>query len=185
VALSARLLGADEQVVMHLRTHGKVLVLPALGLIGAGALTGVGTALIPSDYRPLGQLAVALVGLAVAVWWAVIPFLRWWTSTYTVTTRRLITREGILNKSGKDLPLVRITGVSYSRSLTDRALGCGTLVVRTPVEQGALVLPDVPDVEQVHVTMLELLFGATVPPGATVAPPPYAPPQPSPGWPRR
>ena len=159
VGLSARLLGADEYVVMHMRSHAKALFWPALGLIAAGGLTGIGTALIPSSFRPFGQFAVALLGLALAIWWAVIPYLRWATSTYTITNRRLITRQGILNKSGKDFPLVRINDVSYEQSVTDRMLRCGTLYIQSAAEGGPILLPDVPEVEQVHVTMSELLFG--------------------------
>ena len=163
VGRSARLLGADEQVVMHMRTHGKVLVLPAAGLVLAGGLTGAGAALIPHAYRPYGQAAVAVVGLTLALWWAVIPYLRWWTSTYTVTNHRLITRQGILHKTGRDLPLARVSAVSYDRSLGDRMLGCGTLNISTAADGGRIVLPDVPDVAEVHVTMSELLSGQPVP----------------------
>ena len=147
---------------MHMHTHAKVLLGPAVGLIATGALLGAGTALIPQEYRPWGQVLVALVVGVLASWWALVPFLRWWTSTYTVTNRRLITRHGILNKAGKDLPLVRVSDVSYQRSLGDRMLGCGTLNIRTAADGGWIVLPDVPDVEDVHVTMTELLFGDRV-----------------------
>jgi uncharacterized membrane protein YdbT with pleckstrin-like domain len=158
MALSSKLLGADEQVILHLRTHGKVLVLPALALVLVAAAAGAGAALIPRDYRPIGQLALAGVGMVLTIWWSVIPYLRWRTSTYTITNRRLITRRGILNKTGKDLPLLRINDVSYERSLLDRMLGCGSLFIQTAAEGGTIVLDDVPDVERVHVTMTELLF---------------------------
>ena len=46
---------------MHMRTHGKALFWPAVGLIFSGALLGAGAALIPHDYRPVGQFAVAIV----------------------------------------------------------------------------------------------------------------------------
>lgn len=153
-------LGADEYVVTHMRTHAKALVLPALGLILAGALTGVGAALIPTRYRPEAQLVVAAFGLGLAVWWAVLPFLRWTTTTYTITNHRVISRSGILSKIGKDLPLMRINDVSYDRSLLDRMLGCGTLNIQTAADGGPVVLTDVPDVEHVHVEMSELLFGS-------------------------
>ena len=55
------------------------------------------------------------------------------------------------------LPLRRINNVNYERSLTDRMLGCGTLILETAAGQ-PLLLPDVPDVERVHVTITELLF---------------------------
>jgi uncharacterized membrane protein YdbT with pleckstrin-like domain len=102
-----------------------------------------------------------LVGLGLVVWLVVLPFLRWWTTTYTVTNRRLITRRGILNKIGKDMPLMRINDVLYERSLIDRMLGCGTLFIQTAAEGGTIKLDDVPHVEQLHLELTELLFGTT------------------------
>jgi membrane protein YdbS with pleckstrin-like domain len=159
VGLPRKLIGAEEEVVVHRRAHAKVLVLPALGLVAVGLGVGVGAALIPRDSRPWGQLAIAALGLGLAVWWAVLPFLRWITTTYTITTRRLITRRGVLNKVGKDLPLIRINDVSYERSLADRMLGCGTLYIQTAADAGPIVLTDIPDVEHTHLILSELIFG--------------------------
>ncbi len=154
---SAKLLGADERVVLRLRTHAKALILPASALILVGALLGAGAALIPSAYRPGGEYAVAVAAAALAGWWSATPFLRWWTRTYTVTNHRLIASQGILNKVGTVLPLTRINDVSYQRSLLDRMLGCGTLIISTAGE-GAVVLDDVPDLEHVHLVLTGLLF---------------------------
>lgn len=154
---STRLLGADEHVVLTLRTHGKALIGPAFGLVVTGALLGVGTALIPSAYRPGGQYGVVVLVFLLAIWWALVPFLRWRSRTYTITNHRLISREGILSRTGTDLPLPRINDVSYRRSLLDRVLGCGTLTISTAGE-GLVVLDDVPDVERVHLALTELLF---------------------------
>lgn len=159
MGLSTRLLGADEYVVLHLRTHGKALFWPAVGLIVVGGLIGIGTALIPPAFRPGGQIVVALLGLSLALWWAVIPYLRWSTNTYTLTNRRLITRWGILNKAGKDFPLARVNDVAYEQSVSDRMFRCGTLYVQSAAEGGPIVLADVPDVAEVHVTMSELVHG--------------------------
>lgn len=156
----ARLLGADEYVVAHLRTHGKALILPACGLILAGGLTGAGAALVPSGYRPGAQYVVAGFGGLLAIWWALMPFLRWRTTTYTITNHRLISRRGVLSRAGKELPLVHVVHVSYDRSLSDRMLGCGTLYIRTVGDGVPVVLPDVPDVEEVHREMTSLLFGS-------------------------
>ena len=159
MGFSQKLLGADEQVVVHMHTHAKALILPAIVLIIVGAAVGVAWALIPAKFSPYGQAAAAGIGLLLMILWSLIPFLRWRTTTYTITNRRLITRSGILNKIGKDLPLMRINDVSYQRSLMDRMLGCGTLNIQTASEGGTIVLTDVPDVERVHVAMTELLFG--------------------------
>jgi uncharacterized membrane protein YdbT with pleckstrin-like domain len=161
VAFSPKLLGSDEHVAIHTRTHPKRLILPAVALVVLCVALGVGVALIPDAARPIGQLAVALSALLLAIWLVVLPFLRWWTTTYTVTNRRLITRWGILNKTGKDIPLMRINDVLYERSLVDRMLGCGTLFIQTAAEGGTIKLDDVPHVEQLHLELTELLFGAT------------------------
>ena len=67
--------------------------------------------MIPDSARPAGQLAIVLLGLVLVVWWVLLPFLRWRTTTYTVTNHRLVTRSGIINKVGHDLPLGRINEV--------------------------------------------------------------------------
>ena len=159
MGLPAKLLGADEHVVIHTRTHAKALILPALALILIGGAVGVGAALMPAEARPVGTLAALAVGLVLVVWFVVVPYLRWWTTTYTITNRRLITRSGILNKTGTDLPLNRVHEVSSERSLLDRMLGCGTLNISTAAEDGVVVLADVPDAEHVHTAISELLFG--------------------------
>jgi len=161
VGLPPKLLGADEYEVIHTRTHAKALVGPALVLIMLGAAVGAGVALVPTEFRPIGQVAVAVLGTLPLIWWVVLPFLRWRTTTYTVTNRRLITRRGVLNKVSLDVPLDRIHEVSQERSLSDRMFGCGTLQIQTAAEDGLVVLADVPEVEHVHAEMTGLLFGGT------------------------
>jgi uncharacterized membrane protein YdbT with pleckstrin-like domain len=158
MGMRAKRLGADEHVVLRMRTHAKAMILPAAALVLDGALLGAGTALVPSDYRPYGQYAVVALVLALALWTSVLPFLRWRNRTYTLTNHRLITSHGLLTRTGTNLPLMRIDHVSYERSLSDRMLGCGTLYVQTAAE-GRMVLDDVPDVQHVHLAMAQLLFG--------------------------
>ena len=158
VGLPSRMLGADEYEVLHTRTHAKALVGPALALIGIGALVGAGTAVVPTDYRPFGQVVVLMLGGALAGWACVRPFLRWRSTTYSLTNRRLVMRTGVLNKVSVDLPLWRINDVSTQRSLGDRMLGCGTLVAQTAGE-GSVALRDVPEVQHVQRAVTEQLFG--------------------------
>lgn len=158
------MLGADEYVVIHTRTHAKALLVPVLILLVIGATVGTGLALLPGRYSPVGPLLLAGLGAVLVLWLVLVPWLRWWTTTYTITNRRLITRRGILNKAGTDLPLNRVHEVESERSLLDRILGCGTLNVATAAEDGTVVLRDVPDAEHVHTEISQLLFGTD--PGA-------------------
>lgn len=158
MGLPRKFLGADEDVILHMRTHGKDLVLPVLGLVFLAALTWVSMAFMPPTWTPAGTWVVGVVVGVLFVLMVLVPFLRWRTTTYTLTDRRVITRKGIINKSGHDIPLSRINNVTYDRSLLDRILGCGTLQLTTAAE-APVTLHDVPDVERVHVVMTELLFG--------------------------
>lgn len=158
MGLPRKLLGKDETVVLHLRTHPKALILPGVMLVALLAAIAIGWLLMPPSTQPWVGWAVTAVSAVLFVMFVLAPYLRWRTSTYTLTNRRVITRHGIVNKSGHDLPLSRINNVTYDRSLTDRLLGCGTLRFTTAAE-APVTLPDVPDVERVHVVMTELLFG--------------------------
>jgi uncharacterized membrane protein YdbT with pleckstrin-like domain len=147
-----RLLGDDEHVVMALRPHWKELVWPTVVLLVVSPLTTyVATILPDGSVQPWARLAVVVVGVLVVLRWTVWPFVKWLTTAYVVTDRRLITRVGVIARHGRDMPLSRINDVSFSHgSVLERMLGCGTLVVESAGERGQLVLADVPHVEEVQ-----------------------------------
>jgi uncharacterized membrane protein YdbT with pleckstrin-like domain len=147
-----RLLGEDENVVMALRPHWKELIAPALVLVIVCPLaTYVATVVPDGSAQKWLRLAVVAVALLVLARWSVWPFLRWITTSYIVTDRRLITRSGIIARHGRDMPLSRINDVSFEHSgVIERMLRCGTLVVESAGERGQLVLRDVPRVEEVQ-----------------------------------
>jgi len=157
VAISQKLLTDGESVVVDTRTHPKALIVPGLVLVVTLALA------IFLD-RKIGNgfvsLLVWIIALVVIVWWVLRPFLDWLTSTYTITTRRLITREGILSRKGHDIPLMRISDVAYDMGIVDRMLGCGTLVISDASTHGSVRLHDIPRVEQVQRQITELLGGS-------------------------
>ena len=156
MGISQKLLSDGEHVVLSVRTHPKALIGPValLILVVAAVITA---AMFAPDNTMVVLVALVAAATVVAVW-VVIPFLRWMTSTYTVTNRRLITRHGILTRTGRDIPLFRINDVAYEKGLIDRLLGCGTLVISDATEKAGVVLPDVPNVERVHLQISDLLF---------------------------
>ncbi len=156
MAVSRKNLAEGEYVIVHMRTHGKALIRPVVGMVLLGAALGAGIALLPASTQPWGLWAAVGVFVLLVLWLVLSPLLRWLTTTYTVTDRRIIMRRGILNTSGHDLLLRRITEVKHHRSLTDRMLGCGTLVFETAAGQPR-ALHDLPRVELVHVTINNLL----------------------------
>jgi uncharacterized membrane protein YdbT with pleckstrin-like domain len=85
------------------------------------------------------------------------PLLRWQTTVYELTNRRLRLRAGVISRRGRDFPLARISDVSFAQGLLDRLLGCGRLIVEAPGEHGQLILNEIPHVQQVQATMFQLV----------------------------
>ena len=148
----------DEQRVLLVHPHWKVLVRPVLLAVLVVAAALVLEAVIPSgSAAAAGRLVVAAVALLVLMVWLMIPVLRWRLTTYELTTRRLQIRGGIVTRHGRDIPLVRITDVSFEQGPLDRLLGCGRLVVESAGEHGQIVLTEIPRVEQVQATLFQLV----------------------------
>jgi membrane protein YdbS with pleckstrin-like domain len=158
VAISPKLLTDGESVVVDTRTHRKALVIPAIVLVIALV---VAIWLVREVGNHIVSPIVWVVALLVVLWWTARPLVRWWTATYTITTKRLITREGIVTRKGHDIPLMRISDVAYDQGILDRMLGCGTLVISDASTHGSVRLHDIPDVEDVQRKLTELLGGGT------------------------
>jgi uncharacterized membrane protein YdbT with pleckstrin-like domain len=146
-----KLLADDEEVVRHLHPHWLTILRPVVVLLVVVGAASFGMAAIP-DGRQQGifrmlVLAVALVLLLVFV---LVPLLRWRSTHYVITTHRLLFREGILSRSGRDIGLSRITDVSYRQSLWDRVINSGTLTIESAGDSGATVLRQIPDSEGVQ-----------------------------------
>jgi uncharacterized membrane protein YdbT with pleckstrin-like domain len=150
--------GEDEQTILLVHPHWKVLVRPMLLTLVVVAAALVAIVAIPSSKdAALERLAVAVVALLALMLWLMAPVLRWRTTTYELTSRRLRLRTGILTRHGRDIPVARINDVSFDKGLLDRLLGCGRLVVESAGEHGQIVLTEIPHVEAVHSSLFQLV----------------------------
>ncbi len=146
-----KLLAEDEEVVRHLHPHWVTVFWPVVRVLLIVGATSFGAAMVPDGrqqglYR-LVLLAVAVLLLLVTV---VVPLARWRATHYVVTTHRLLFREGILARRGRDLGLGRITDVSYTQTLWERVISSGTLTIQTAGDGGATVLHRIPDSDGVQ-----------------------------------
>jgi uncharacterized membrane protein YdbT with pleckstrin-like domain len=168
-------LAPGEQLVLRLHPHGKTLVAPALVLLLIVAAAIAIILFLPSSSSALWpvRFAVGAAALAAGVAWFGVPFLRWRTTTYELTNRRLRLRFGIFARTGRDFPLNRISDVSFRQGVIDRVFGCGTLVVESPGEQGRLELAEIPEVRRVQGLLFELVGDETSRVGIIPAAPVY------------
>jgi len=151
-------LAVDEQPVAILHPHWKTLVRPITLTFLVVAVLLIAEVLIPAGKAAgVGRLAVAAVAIVLLMWWLTYPLLRWRTTVYELTTRRLRLRDGIVARNGRDIPLSRITDISFRKGPLDRLLGSGTLVVESAGEHGQLRLTEIPHVERVQALLFQLV----------------------------
>jgi len=149
-------LSDDEQLVLLLHPHWKTLIRPIVIAVLVVVVVLVAEALIPGVSLP-ARGAVGVIAVLVLMVLLIVPLLRWRTTTYELTTKRLRTRYGIITRHGRDIPLTRINDVSFEKGILDRLLGAGRLVVESAGEHGQIVLTDIPHVEYVQATLFRLV----------------------------
>lgn len=161
MALSKKLMIEGEHEVLTIRTHAKALILAGVLLILVCAAAGFLIAVVPEGgSQGLVRIVIAVIAVLLIIWWCLVPFIRWATSTYHLTNKRLVYQYGFIARAGRDVPLSRVNHVAFDRGLTDRLFGCGTLTVYDASEQAGLILDDVPHVEDVHRMLNEFVFAA-------------------------
>ena len=146
------LLSEQEHVVVHSHPHFKMLIFPTLALLvtlGAGIWGALMTKDAAAPWNSVGLIAIGVVVLVVVVWLFLAPLVRWRTTHFIVTTDRLIAREGVLKRTGIDIPMGRINSVQFEHGLLDRVFGCGTLIIESASDE-PLRFEDIPHVEKVH-----------------------------------
>jgi uncharacterized membrane protein YdbT with pleckstrin-like domain len=148
----------DEKIIIEFHPHWSTLVSTIFWAIIAVAVSGAIIFFIPDGgSQTMIRLIVAGLGAIAVLFVGLIPFLRWATTTYTLTNRRFVMRHGILSRSGRDIPLTRVNDVSFEHNLIQRMLGTGTLIVESGGEHGQLILKSIPRVEYVQNQLYQLV----------------------------
>ena len=131
--------------MLRLHPHVKTLIGPMSVAVLMVVAVLIAEVLIPSgSVSTVIRLVLAAVAILALMLWLIVPVLRWRTTTYELTTRRMRVRSGIVTRHGRDIPLARINDVSFEKGLLDRLLGSGRLVVESAGEHGQILLNDIP-----------------------------------------
>ena len=135
-------LSDGEIIITSFRPHWKLLFIPFLWFLAALVLLGIAFAL---NWINGTFLLVIFVALVIAALWLVVrPFVDWYTTRYVLTNERLITRTGLIAKSGVEIPLERITNVNFSASMFERMLGAGDLLIESAGSAGQSEFSNIP-----------------------------------------
>jgi len=131
-------LTADETIITTFRSHWKLLALPVGFFVLLSIVWGV-----VIKWLDIGVWGF-LIYLGLALWLVVTPFLRWWTMLYVLSSERLMTRHGLISKSGIEIPLENITNVNFSQTVFERMIGAGDLLVESAGTSGQSRFKDIP-----------------------------------------
>lgn len=149
MAFPENILIDDETIVRRFRPHWRMLAIPTLWLIGAIVAVVVVFAVLPlnDNYQIVQWILTA--GIVVAMIPLVVsPVMRWLFTMYVLTSERLITRTGMIARSGIELPLASINDVRFNQSVLERILKSGDLVIESAGESGQSKFTDIPDPEE-------------------------------------
>lgn len=127
MAFPRKLLNEGEEIVIDLHPHWWVFVKPALYTVVAAIGAVVVGVLEVADWL----LVVFLVAVAFGLLWFLVRYLKWVTTSFVVTTDRLITRTGVLSKAGHEIPLERVNDISSKQSVFERMIGAGDLLIQS------------------------------------------------------
>jgi len=159
------MLAAGEEIVFRAHSHWKNIFWPVVLTVAVGVLVALALLeWLPSPEEQAWQRwAVVVVAVLVVLPFGIWPVIAWLASTDTLTTRRLVSRSGVFTRTGRDIPIDRVHSVSYRRSLLDRMLGSGTLVVQTAGDDSDVELHDVARIHKRMLQMQELILDAQIP----------------------
>ncbi|TMF88113.1 MAG: PH domain-containing protein [Chloroflexi bacterium] len=123
--------------VMPLKAMALPVLLVVLVVLG-------GDVLLRGNLGGEVRLVLTLLALALAGAWAIVTWIRWTATSFTITDQRVILDSGVFSRSSRVIPIDRVQDVATRRSLVGRILGYGTVEIDAAGSQGAERLDYVP-----------------------------------------
>jgi uncharacterized membrane protein YgcG len=156
----AKYLVTGEHVIVAVRRHWFSLVLESL--LVAGALTLAVYADVNTTVGSGGQL-IRNVTLALfwgSVIWLVWRLMNWRHEWFVATDKRFLLFYGFIRRRVAMMPLLKVTDMTFDRSLLGRLVGYGTFVLESAGNDQALSeIRYVPDADAHYRAICTQLFG--------------------------
>jgi len=142
-------LNANETIALDMHPHWWYFAEPAWSLLGSIVL---GIIVLAKTHGDVGKVLrvvtlILLVGTAI---WLVTRYMKWLTTNFVITSNRLIFRQGIIGKSGIEIPLERVNNVNFHQTVFERILGAGDLLIESGGEDGQQRFTDIRHPAQVQ-----------------------------------
>jgi len=139
VGYPRQLLNDGEEIILDLKPHWMYVVPTIIVWLGATVLCLLLWSVSGQNWMSWVTLVVFL-GLGVN---AAVRYSKWTTTSFTVTNDRVIFRQGMIAKSGVEIPLERIMNVNFKQSIWERMIGAGDLLIESGGKDGQSRFSDV------------------------------------------
>lgn len=144
---------APDVVIVRIRRHGRILVLPALAFVGIATAWGYfGRGFEQLWLSILFWLGSSLLVLVLWIW----PYLTWLGNRVVITNRRVIIYHGIVVRSRQEIALSRIHDVTVRRHAIQVLFGSGDVLLNTGAHNPVRV-HDLPQANLVLSALTELV----------------------------
>jgi uncharacterized membrane protein YdbT with pleckstrin-like domain len=143
-------LNANETVALDMHPHWWYFAEPAMVLGGAIIVGIVLIVTNPNGFLGTSAKWVGLGLLAVGAVWLVGRYMKWISTNFVITSQRLIFRQGIIAKTGIEIPLERVNNVNFSQGIFERLLGAGDLLIESGGEDGQQRFTDIRHPDEVQ-----------------------------------
>jgi membrane protein YdbS with pleckstrin-like domain len=140
MSFPTKLLNEGEEVVLDLRPHWWYLS----GSVGLVAVVLIATIASYAGSAPQALQLVLVAVLLISLVWLFVRYAKWTTTSFVLTSHRLVHRTGVVAKAGREIPLDHINDISYRQTVFDRLIGAGDLVIESAGQRGQEVFPDLP-----------------------------------------
>ncbi|HEX4443456.1 MAG TPA: PH domain-containing protein [Galbitalea sp.] len=142
-----------EVIVARLRQHGRALFWPCFVLVAVAFASGYAYGRFPESWENLAVLAAGVL-LVVLLW--LFPVVVWLSRNYTITSRRVILRSGVLVRVRQEVLHSRSFDVTVRKSGLQGLVGSGDVEINAGPDR-MVVLRDVPSANLVQAALHDLI----------------------------
>ncbi|HYM66078.1 MAG TPA: PH domain-containing protein [Patescibacteria group bacterium] len=142
---------AGETMILETHPHWVTVIKSLVAPVVLVVITAIAdfTLLSPDhlyyNFPQHTRLFLTLAVAAIALLWLIVVWIRWQSTTYTLTDQRIKIETGIFSRAEKVVPIDRVQDCLTKQSVFGRMLGYGRVEVDAAGAQGAEVLSFLPN----------------------------------------
>ena len=148
MSFPTKLLGPGEEIYLDSRPNWSYLFWPVV--FTALVLAGCAAVVVVWKSRPDVVRWIALGAGVAAVVYLGARYLAWGTTTFVVTSQRIVYRTGVVRRTGREIPIGRVQDVTYHQTVVERIVRAGSLTVESAGRHGQDPFPDISRPDQVQ-----------------------------------